>query len=126
MLATSFFHPDWSLLRDQFWSLTVGGLTAGSIYALVALGYTLVYGVLRLINFAHSEIFMFGTFGAVYATRCLGITRTTRSRPGSRSSPCSSSASRSRCCASGGAAVAPRASRLPARSANEAPPDSPP
>ncbi len=73
MLATSFFHPDWSLLRDQFWSLTVGGLSAGSIYALVALGYTLVYGVLRLINFAHSEIFMFGTFGAVYATRFLGV-----------------------------------------------------
>jgi branched-chain amino acid transport system permease protein len=73
VLATSFFHPDWSLLRDQFWSLTVGGLSAGSIYALVALGYTLVYGVLRLINFAHSEIFMFGTFGAVYATRFLGV-----------------------------------------------------
>jgi branched-chain amino acid transport system permease protein len=73
VLATSFFHPDWSLLRDQFWSLTVGGLSAGSIYALVALGYTLVYGVLRLINFAHSEVFMFGTFGAVYATRFLGI-----------------------------------------------------
>ena len=73
VLATSFLHPDWSLLHDQFWSLTVGGLSAGSIYALVALGYTLVYGVLRLINFAHSEVFMFGTFGAVYATRFLGI-----------------------------------------------------
>ncbi|HLW16937.1 MAG TPA: branched-chain amino acid ABC transporter permease [Actinomycetota bacterium] len=43
----------------------VGGLTTGSIYALIALGYTLVYGVLRLINFAHSEVFMFGTFGGL-------------------------------------------------------------
>lgn len=50
---------------DQFWSSTIDGLTIGSIYALVALGYTLVYGVLRLINFAHSEIFMIGTFAAV-------------------------------------------------------------
>ncbi len=73
MLATSFLHPDWGLLRDQFWALTVGGLTAGSIYALVALGYTMVYGVLRLINFAHSEIFMLGTFGALFATKWMGI-----------------------------------------------------
>ena len=40
------------------------GLTRGSMYALVALGYTLVYGVLQLINFAHSEVFMFGAFGS--------------------------------------------------------------
>jgi branched-chain amino acid transport system permease protein len=73
VLATSFLHPDWGLLRDQFWGFTVGGLTSGSIYALVALGYTLVYGVLRLINFAHSEIFMLGTFGALFATKWLGI-----------------------------------------------------
>ena len=37
-------------------------MSRGSIYALVALGYTLVYGVLRLINFAHSEVFMTGTW----------------------------------------------------------------
>jgi branched-chain amino acid transport system permease protein len=40
------------------------GLEQGSLYALVALGYTLVYGVLQLINFAHSEVFMFGAFGS--------------------------------------------------------------
>lgn len=40
-----------------------GGLSTGSIYALVALGYTLVYGVLQLINFAHSEVFMLGSLG---------------------------------------------------------------
>jgi len=39
----------------------------------VSLGYTLVYGVLRLINFAHSEVFMIGTFGALFATQWLGI-----------------------------------------------------
>jgi branched-chain amino acid transport system permease protein len=45
----------------------------GAIYALVALGYTLVYGVLRLINFAHSEIFMIGTFGALFAAQAMNI-----------------------------------------------------
>ncbi|GAC1528433.1 MAG: branched-chain amino acid ABC transporter permease [Acidimicrobiales bacterium] len=39
----------------------------------MALGYTLVYGVLRLINFAHSEVFMIGTFGALFATRWMGL-----------------------------------------------------
>ncbi|HVE93416.1 MAG TPA: branched-chain amino acid ABC transporter permease [Acidimicrobiales bacterium] len=48
-------------------------MTLGSIYALIALGYTLVYGVLRLINFAHSEIFMVGIFGALFAVHGLGI-----------------------------------------------------
>lgn len=62
-------------LYNQFWGLTVEGLTLGSIYALIALGYTLVYGVLRLINFAHSEVFMVGTFGALWAYSWLGIER---------------------------------------------------
>ncbi len=47
--------------------LTIDGLAWGAIYALVAVGYTLVFGVLRLINFAHSEIFMLGMFGAYFA-----------------------------------------------------------
>jgi branched-chain amino acid transport system permease protein len=51
---------------QQFGPSTVGGLVIGSIYALVALGYTMVYGVLRLINFAHSEIFMIGSFAALF------------------------------------------------------------
>ena len=42
----------------------IGGITRGSAYALVALGYTLVYGVLQLINFAHSEVFTSGAFGS--------------------------------------------------------------
>ena len=62
------------LLWKAFWNLTVTGLALGSIYALIALGYTLVYGVLRLINFAHSEVFMVGTIAAFYAaTEWLGI-----------------------------------------------------
>ena len=47
--------------------MTIDGLSWGAIYALVAVGYTLVFGVLRLINFAHSEIFMLGMFGAYFA-----------------------------------------------------------
>ncbi len=50
---------------DQFWPSTIDGLSLGAIYALIALGYTMVYGVLRLINFAHSEIFMIGTVAAL-------------------------------------------------------------
>ena len=53
-------------LLKSFWQLTIDGLSWGSIYALVAVGYTLVFGVLRLINFAHSEIFMLGMFGAYF------------------------------------------------------------
>ncbi|MFA6448080.1 MAG: branched-chain amino acid ABC transporter permease [bacterium] len=45
----------------------INGLTLGSIYALIALGYTLVYGILLLINFAHSEIFMMGAYFGVFA-----------------------------------------------------------
>lgn len=59
-------------LLDNFFSLTVQGLTLGAVYALIALGYTLVYGVLRLINFAHSEVFMFGTFAALWVVIALG------------------------------------------------------
>jgi branched-chain amino acid transport system permease protein len=53
-------------LLNGFWQLTVDGLSWGAIYALVAVGYTLVFGVLRLINFAHSEVFMLGMFGAYF------------------------------------------------------------
>ena len=56
--------------ENGFWQLTIDGLSWGAIYALVAVGYTLVFGVLRLINFAHSEIFMLGMFGAYF---CLDI-----------------------------------------------------
>jgi branched-chain amino acid transport system permease protein len=57
----------------QFLPATVDGLSLGSIYALVALGYTMVYGVLRLINFAHSEVFMVGTVAALFALTTIGV-----------------------------------------------------
>lgn len=48
--------------HEYFLKLFLGGLTRGSIYALVALGYTMVYGIIELINFAHGEIYMIGAF----------------------------------------------------------------
>jgi branched-chain amino acid transport system permease protein len=62
------------VLFDTFWGQTVDGLTLGAVYALIALGYTLVYGVLRLINFAHSEIFAIGIFATTFAIDGLGVT----------------------------------------------------
>jgi len=53
-------------LFEHFFELTITGLALGSVYALIALGYTMVYGVLQLINFAHSEVFMFGTFAVIW------------------------------------------------------------
>ncbi len=47
-------------------NLTISGMAQGSIYALIALGYTLVYGILLMINFAHGEVFMAGAFTAVF------------------------------------------------------------
>jgi branched-chain amino acid transport system permease protein len=60
------------IANNNIWvSLIVGGLANGFLYALIALGYTLVYGVLRLINFAHSEVVMAGGFGALFAMRAI-------------------------------------------------------
>src|SRR3954462_5514833 len=56
---------------NNFWSLTIDGLNNGFLYALIALGYTLVYGVLQLINFAHSEVFMAGGFAGLFLTQWL-------------------------------------------------------
>src|SRR3989442_14912330 len=51
--------------------LMTTGLTLGAIYAMIALGYTMVYGVLQLLNFAHSEVFMIGTFAGLYTIKSL-------------------------------------------------------
>lgn len=74
VLSSSIIGFDLGGLGHNFWALTIDGLTYGSIYALVAVGYTLVYGVLRLINFAHSEIFMLGMFGQYVTLMALGFT----------------------------------------------------
>jgi branched-chain amino acid transport system permease protein len=50
---------------EQFAQQLVNGLTLGSLYALIAVGYTVVYGIVQLINFAHGEVFMIGAFGAL-------------------------------------------------------------
>ncbi len=62
-----------SLMDLQYFiELFFGGLTRGSIYALIALGYTLVYGIIGLINFAHGEIYMIGAFTALLVAGLLG------------------------------------------------------
>jgi branched-chain amino acid transport system permease protein len=59
---------------DTFIQLTVDALTLGSVYALIALGYTLVYGVLKLLNFAHGDVFMVGSFIGFGVLQLLGGT----------------------------------------------------
>lgn len=58
-------------MQSGFIPHSVDGLTLGAIYAMIALGYTLVYGVLQLINFAHGEVFMIGTFAGLYSLQAL-------------------------------------------------------
>jgi branched-chain amino acid transport system permease protein len=64
----SLFLASTSFWVDQF----VNGLTTGSLYALIALGYTMVYGVLQMINFAHGEVFMVGSFAGLGAMTLMG------------------------------------------------------
>ena len=59
---------------DTFIQLTIDALTLGSVYALIALGYTLVYGVLKLLNFAHGDVFMVGSFIGFGVLQLLGGT----------------------------------------------------
>lgn len=56
---------------ETWLDLAISGLTLGSVYALIALGYTMVYGILRMINFAHGEIFMAGAFAGYFAGAAL-------------------------------------------------------
>ncbi len=58
---------------DQFIQQLINGLSWGAIYALIALGYTMVYGVLRLINFAHGDVYMVGAMMAYYIAHWLGF-----------------------------------------------------
>ena len=56
----------------EFLQQIINGLSLGAIYALIALGYTMVYGVLRFINFAHSDVFMIGAYAGYYLAPKLG------------------------------------------------------
>jgi branched-chain amino acid transport system permease protein len=58
---------------EYFLELFLSGLTRGSIYALIALGYTMVYGIVQLINFAHGEIYMIGAFTALIVATVLSM-----------------------------------------------------
>jgi branched-chain amino acid transport system permease protein len=57
---------------EFFLQQTVNGLTLGSVYALLALGYSMVYGILKLLNFAHGEVYMFGAFAGYGVLTVLG------------------------------------------------------
>jgi branched-chain amino acid transport system permease protein len=57
---------------SQFLQQIVNGIAWGSLYALIALGYTMVYGVLRLINFAHGDVYMIGAFIGYFAYSAFG------------------------------------------------------
>src|SRR5881396_3815242 len=59
----------WEVLVQQ----TINGLTRGAVFALIALGYTMVYGIIELINFAHGDVFMLGTFTAISFVALFGI-----------------------------------------------------
>lgn len=57
----------------QFLQQLINGLSLGSIYALVALGYTMVYGIIKLINFAHGDVYMIGAYTAFFVTTYMGM-----------------------------------------------------
>ena len=57
----------------QFLQQVINGLSIGSVYALIALGYTMVYGIIKLINFAHGDIFMFGAYVGMVAITAFGL-----------------------------------------------------
>ncbi len=65
MDASSFLH--------QLVQQLINGISLGSIYALVALGYTMVYGIIKLINFAHGDIYMLGAYAGFFATTILKL-----------------------------------------------------
>lgn len=62
---------------NQFLQLIITGLYTGAIYALIALGYTMVYGIIELINFAHGDVFMIGTFITIVVLNVFGVSKST-------------------------------------------------
>ena len=59
---------DMGSFMQQFVQQLINGISLGSIYALVALGYTMIYGIIKLINFAHGDIYMLGAYFGFIAT----------------------------------------------------------
>ena len=62
---------------EYFLQQLINGITLGSIYGLIAIGYTMVYGIIGMINFAHGDVFMIGSFVALIAIVALGISAAT-------------------------------------------------
>ena len=58
---------------DVFLQQLVNGLSLGGIYALIALGYTMVYGIIELINFAHGDVYALGSFVSLAVLALLGV-----------------------------------------------------
>jgi branched-chain amino acid transport system permease protein len=63
-IVSGLLHPRYG--SAEWMSFIVFGLAIGAIYALIALGYTMVYGILRMVNFAHGDVFMFGAYAACF------------------------------------------------------------
>ena len=63
---------DMGSLLHQFLQQLINGISLGSIYALIALGYTMIYGILKLINFAHGDIYMLGAYFGFVLFVCTG------------------------------------------------------
>src|SRR6202162_2197897 len=66
--VVAFALYDWHYFFAQF----VAGLTIGSLYALLALGYTMVYGILKLLNFAHGDVYMIGAYIGYFVLTAFG------------------------------------------------------
>src|SRR6476619_238288 len=62
---------------EYFLQPLINGITLGSIYGLIAIGYTMVYGIIGMINFAHGDVFMVGSFLALIALILIGVTAAT-------------------------------------------------
>ena len=62
---------------EYFLQQLINGVTLGSIYGLIAIGYTMVYGIIGMINFAHGDIFMVGAFLSLIAIIVIGVTAAT-------------------------------------------------
>lgn len=63
--VSGLLHPRYG--REEWFSFLAFGLTIGAIYALIALGYTMVYGILRMVNFAHGDVFMIGSYASCFS-----------------------------------------------------------
>ena len=66
------FFASYQRTWSYFFAQLVAGLTLGSLYALLALGYSMVYGILKLLNFAHGDVYMIGSYIGYFVLTALG------------------------------------------------------